>query len=123
MHALGGPKDSCGVYRESEVHRVRISRPICSFSQIAQHAEVKVLESALEVASCHQHPISCIFSSKEYVVNGFNEWMHQWKTRGWRKADASVLEHSDIWRNISKLKGTVFRCRFVRRCQLLCTEV
>jgi hypothetical protein len=39
-----------------------------------------------------------LFTDSEYVRKGINEWIHNWKKRGWMTADKKPVKNSDLWR-------------------------
>jgi ribonuclease HI len=39
-----------------------------------------------------------LFTDSEYVRTGINEWIHNWKKRGWMTADKKPVKNSDLWR-------------------------
>lgn len=38
-----------------------------------------------------------IYSDSQYVVNGFNSWMHGWKRKGWTKKGGPI-KNLDLWK-------------------------
>ncbi|MBO0323489.1 ribonuclease HI [Muricauda sp. CAU 1633] len=40
-----------------------------------------------------------IYSDSQYVVNGFNSWMHSWKKKGWTKKGGEI-KNLDIWKTL-----------------------
>jgi ribonuclease HI len=79
-------------------------------------------------------PVIFIYSDSKYVVDGFHQWLPNWKRRGWKKADGSIPENGDLWKRLDEL-SLVFRkvsFRWVKghnghpqneRCDFLCNEV
>ncbi|MFH4617201.1 RNase H family protein [Vibrio diabolicus] len=43
-----------------------------------------------------------IYSSSDYCVNGFNEWLDGWKRRDWRKANKETIANEDLWRLVDE---------------------
>ena len=43
-----------------------------------------------------------IYSSSDYCVDGFNEWLDGWKRRNWRKANKKPIAHQDLWELVDK---------------------
>lgn len=37
-----------------------------------------------------------------YVKNGITEWIHNWKTRGWKTADRKPVKNADLWRRLDE---------------------
>lgn len=48
-----------------------------------------------------------IFSDSQYVVKGFNEWMHGWKKNNWKRKEKNHFVHIKnevLWRDLYLLK-------------------
>ncbi|MEZ8849214.1 RNase H family protein [Vibrio cyclitrophicus] len=43
-----------------------------------------------------------IYSSSDYCVDGFNEWLEGWKKRNWRKANKEPIANEDLWRLVDE---------------------
>ena len=39
-----------------------------------------------------------LYTDSEYVRKGITEWIHGWKTRGWKTADKKPVKNDDLWR-------------------------
>jgi ribonuclease HI len=38
-----------------------------------------------------------IFTDSQYVKNGIEQWISQWKTRGWRTSSGKPVANQDLW--------------------------
>jgi ribonuclease HI len=38
-----------------------------------------------------------------YVKDGITKWIHNWKKRGWRKADKKAVKNSDLWKRLDAI--------------------
>ncbi|ELA6649937.1 RNase H family protein [Vibrio diabolicus] len=43
-----------------------------------------------------------IYSSSDYCVKGFNEWLEGWKQRDWRKANKESIANAELWRLVDE---------------------
>ena len=43
-----------------------------------------------------------IYSSSDYCVKGFNEWLGGWKRRDWCKANKEPIANEDLWRLVDE---------------------
>ncbi|ENJ1742502.1 ribonuclease HI [Vibrio parahaemolyticus] len=43
-----------------------------------------------------------IYSSSDYCVKGFNEWLEGWKKRDWRKANKESIANAELWRLVDE---------------------
>lgn len=39
-------------------------------------------------------------TDSQYVRQGITQWIHNWKRRGWRKADKSQVVNVDLWQRL-----------------------
>ncbi len=44
-----------------------------------------------------------VYTDSKYVVDGMRSWIHNWKKRGWKKADNKVPENVDLWQQLDEL--------------------
>ncbi len=44
-----------------------------------------------------------IVADSQYVLNGINQWLPDWKRRGWRKADKKPVLNADLWQELDAL--------------------
>ncbi|MCK5017289.1 MAG: ribonuclease HI [Candidatus Peribacteraceae bacterium] len=40
-----------------------------------------------------------IFSDSQYCVNGFNQWMHKWERKNWKRK-RGVVANLDLWKKL-----------------------
>lgn len=58
-----------------------------------------------------------INTDSKYVEEGFNRWMKNWKTRGWRNNEGGFIRNVSLWKEIDRLKkvfGDKLEFRWVR---------
>ena len=58
---------------------------------------------------CKEYNITSftIYSDSQYVVNGFNNWMHKWKKKNWIRGTASKPQpviNKDLWQEMYKIR-------------------
>ncbi|MBS9423663.1 ribonuclease HI [Photorhabdus caribbeanensis] len=41
-------------------------------------------------------------TDSQYVRQGITQWIHNWKKRGWRKADKSPVSNVDLWQRLDQ---------------------
>lgn len=44
-----------------------------------------------------------IHSDSKYVVTGMTEWVHDWKSRGWKTAAKKSVANLDLWQELDRL--------------------
>lgn len=47
-----------------------------------------------------------IYSDSEFCVKGYNEWLDDWKERGWRKSDKKPVAYPHLWQQVDALRTT-----------------
>lgn len=38
-----------------------------------------------------------IYTDSQYVKNGMQEWIHNWKARGWKTASKQPVKNAELW--------------------------
>ena len=46
-----------------------------------------------------------IYTSSDFCVRGFNEWIDTWKKKGWRKSDKKPVANRDLWQQVDALRA------------------
>ena len=46
-----------------------------------------------------------IYTSSDFCVRGFNEWIDTWKRKGWRKSDKKPVANRDLWQQVDALRA------------------
>lgn len=63
------------------------------------------LSSVIEgLASLNKPTRVDLYSDSQYVIKGLNEWMEQWKKRGWRTAAKKPVLNVDLWKRLDELR-------------------
>jgi ribonuclease HI len=57
-------------------------------------AVIMALTTLKRGVSAHVH------TDSQYVLKGLNEWLPQWKARGWRTADKKPVKNQDLWERL-----------------------
>lgn len=47
-----------------------------------------------------------IFSDSQYVLKGLEEWMDNWKRRGWKTAAKKPVKNRELWETLDALRET-----------------
>ncbi|ELA9372126.1 ribonuclease HI [Vibrio parahaemolyticus] len=58
--------------------------------------------SALAFGLEHARDGDITYSSSDYCVKGFNEWLEGWKQRDWRKANKEAISNAELWRLVDE---------------------
>jgi len=44
-----------------------------------------------------------LYTDSKYVMTGINEWISNWKSRGWKTANKKIVKNVDLWQQLDKL--------------------
>ena len=58
--------------------------------------------SALAFGLEHAGDGDIVYTSSDYCVSGFNEWLDGWRRRNWRKANKKPIANQDLWELVDK---------------------
>lgn len=67
--------------------------------------ELMAVISALTAARKHSEVE--IHTDSQYVKNGMQTWIKNWKARGWKTADKKPVKNQDLWMKLDELASTV----------------
>lgn len=45
-----------------------------------------------------------IHSDSQYVLNGLEKWIHNWKKKGWKTASKQPVKNVDLWKELDELR-------------------
>mmetsp|Transcript_65714 Transcript_65714/g.207969 ORF Transcript_65714/g.207969 Transcript_65714/m.207969 type:complete len:111 (+) Transcript_65714:2263-2595(+) len=43
-----------------------------------------------------------LYTDSQYVKNGINQWIHNWKKNGWRTSDRKPVKNADLWQQLDE---------------------
>lgn len=74
------------------------------------------LRAAIEALAALKEPCEVILTTdSKYVLQGFTEWLPQWKRRGWRTAAKQPVLNSDLWQQLEQVAAQhAIKWRWVR---------
>ena len=58
---------------------------------------------ALEKIKAENQKVN-IYTDSKYVLQGIEEWIHNWKKRGWRGANKKPVKNIDLWKELDELR-------------------
>ncbi|HCC5748002.1 TPA: ribonuclease HI [Morganella morganii] len=59
------------------------------------------LLAAIVALEALKRPCDIVLTTdSQYVRQGITQWIHNWKRRGWRKADKSQVVNVDLWQRL-----------------------
>ena len=45
-----------------------------------------------------------VYTDSKYVMQGITEWIHNWKTRGWKTASKKPVKNADLWQRLDRAR-------------------
>ncbi len=75
----GKQKEMCGGELNTTNNRMELMAAIEALNSLKRECEVE------------------LFTDSQYVKNGINEWMANWKKRGWKTAAKKAVKNQDLW--------------------------
>ena len=74
------------------------------------------LMAAIEALNALRGPSNVtLYTDSKYVMAGINEWMVNWKKRGWKTAGKKPVKNVDLWQRLDEvLNGHTIRWHWVK---------
>lgn len=79
-------KRLCGGEKETTNNRMELMAVIQALESLKRDCKVKLT------------------SDSQYVLKGINEWMENWKKRGWKTAAKKPVKNVDLWQRLDKAR-------------------
>lgn len=54
-----------------------------------------------------------VISDSNYVIKGLQEWLSEWKKRGWKTAGKKTVKNQDLWKRLDSLV-TKYNIEFIK---------
>jgi len=45
-----------------------------------------------------------LYTDSKYVLQGIENWIHNWKKRGWRSANKKPVKNIELWKELDELR-------------------
>jgi ribonuclease HI len=45
-----------------------------------------------------------LYSDSQYVINGLNDWLDQWKAAGWTRKGRKPVKNIELWKELDELR-------------------
>ena len=61
------------------------------------------LQAAIEAVEALKRPMRVrLHTDSTYVKDGITQWIHRWKSNGWRTANKKPVKNTDLWERLDK---------------------
>ncbi len=62
------------------------------------------LQAVIQGLSALTRPTAVtVVTDSQYVKNGMNQWIHNWKRNGWKTAAKKAVKNADLWQRLDAL--------------------
>lgn len=79
----------CGCEKNTTNNRMELTAVIKALSAAKKHDELE------------------LHTDSQYVKNGMEFWMKNWKRNNWRTADKKPVKNQDLWMQLDELSGKI----------------
>ena len=59
------------------------------------------------LTAAHRHSEVEIHTDSQYVKNGMQTWIKNWRKNNWRTADRKPVKNQDLWQKLDELAGRI----------------
>lgn len=74
-------------------HRKELSKGY----QLTTNNRMELLAAVVSLESLQEPCNVTLTTDSQYVKNGINQWIHNWKRNGWRTANKKPVKNADLW--------------------------
>ena len=75
-------KEISGGFAHTTNNRMELLAPIEALNSIKEPCEID------------------LYTDSQYVKNGINEWIHNWKKNGWLTSNKKAVKNADLWQRL-----------------------
>lgn len=97
---LGNPgPGGYGVVMKYNSHVKELSKgyQLTTNNRMEMMAAVAALQSLKQPCEVH------LTTDSQYLRQGINQWIHNWRRNGWRTADKKPVKNVDLWKQLDQL--------------------
>ncbi|MBO4672487.1 MAG: ribonuclease HI [Alphaproteobacteria bacterium] len=75
----------------------------CGGEQNTTNNRMELMAVISALTAARKHPEVEIHTDSQYVKNGMQSWMKNWKKNNWRTADKKPVKNQDLWMKLDEL--------------------
>ncbi|WP_370545296.1 ribonuclease HI [Glaciecola sp. MH2013] len=79
-------------------HKKRISKGF----KLTTNNRMELLAPIVALNSLTERCDVAIYTDSQYVKNGINQWIHNWKKNGWKTKDKKAVKNADLWKKLDE---------------------
>lgn len=77
-------------------------REICGGEPATTNNRMELTAAIRGLEALKRRCVVTIYTDSEYVRKGIDEWLANWKRRGWKTAAKKPVKNEDLWRELDK---------------------
>jgi ribonuclease HI len=84
----------------SGAHRKELSggEPVTTNNRMELMAAISALEALKKPSRVELH------TDSQYVKNGIESWIHNWKRNGWKTSDRKPVKNAELWQRLDEAR-------------------
>jgi ribonuclease HI len=75
-------------------------KKLCGGETLTTNNRMELMGAIMALESLREPCEATLFTDSNYVKQGLNEWLPNWKARGWRTADKKPVKNQDLWQRL-----------------------
>lgn len=83
-----------GVKEDATNNQMELTGVMVGMEYIAKYMRTKFPSEQLNLT---------VISDSQYLIKGCNEWLPNWKRKGWRDCNRKIIKNLEMWKDIDKL--------------------
>ena len=86
MRFKGNEKELHGGEKDTTNNRMELMAAIMGLESLTRDCQVE------------------LYTDSKYVMQGITEWIHNWKTKGWKTANKKPVKNADLWQRLDRAR-------------------
>jgi ribonuclease HI len=77
-------------------------KSLCGGESLTTNNRMELMAAIMALESLREPCEAALYTDSVYVKQGLNEWLPNWKARGWRTADKKPVKNQDLWQRLDQ---------------------
>ncbi len=77
-------------------------RELCGGEALTTNNRMELLAAISALEALERPSTLTMVTDSVYVRDGVTKWIHNWRRKGWRKADGGAVKNEDLWRRLDE---------------------
>ena len=79
----------------------------CGGEKHTTNNKMELMAVIRALSAAHRHKSVEIHTDSQYVKNGMQLWLQNWKKKNWRTADKKPVKNQDLWQQLDELASNI----------------